>query len=167
MAFRLDLRTGTFSDPFFTFGRGNEMKRTFTLLILIGVVYFGTTHHFMELIQTAHADQKTDIISDAFNNKRSGIQVTGVGKVTRILSDDTEGSKHQRFILKLSSDQTILIAHNIDLSPRIEALKVGDTISFYGVYEWNSKGGTVHWTHHDPSKKHVDGWLKKGSKTYQ
>lgn len=91
----------------------------------------------------------------------------GIGKVTRILSDDTEGSKHQRFILKLSSGLTILIAHNIDLAPRIESLKNGDTISFYGVYEWNAKGGTVHWTHHDPNKKHIGGWLKKGSKIYQ
>jgi hypothetical protein len=143
------------------------MKRTLTLLILIGAIYFGTTHPSIEIIQSAHADPKTDIISEAFKNKISGIQVTGTGTVTKVLSDDTEGSKHQRLILTLSSGQTILIAHNIDLAPRIESLKIGDVISFSGVYEWNSKGGTVHWTHHDPQRKHVDGWLKRGSKTYQ
>jgi hypothetical protein len=143
------------------------MKRTCTLLILIGAVYFGATHSSIELIQSAHADAKTDILSDAFNTKTSGIQAKGEGTVTKVLSDDTEGSKHQRFILKLPSGQTILIAHNIDLAPRVKSLKVGDTISFYGVYEWNSKGGTVHWTHHDPKRRHVGGWLKNGSITYR
>ena len=143
------------------------MKRIFTALILIGLVYFGANYLPIDLIQSVHAGQNDDAISNAFKNNRSGIQVSGSGKVIRILSDDTDGSQHQRFILKLASNQTILIAHNIDLAPRVESLKVGDTISFYGVYEWNSKGGTVHWTHHDPKRRHVGGWLKKGSKTYK
>ena len=143
------------------------MKRIFTALILIGLVYFGVNYLSIDLVQSVHAGQNNDTISNAFKNNQSGIQVSGTGKVTRILSDDTAGSKHQRFILKLPSNQTILIAHNIDLAPRVESLKIGDTISFYGVYEWNSKGGTVHWTHHDPKRRHIGGWLKKGSQTYQ
>lgn len=143
------------------------MKRIFIGLILIAAVYFGATHYAIEFVPSAHAEQKSDLLSEAFKNQRSGVQVMGAGIVTKILSDDTDGSRHQRFILKLSSDQTILIAHNIDLAPRIEGLKIGDAVSFHGVYEWNSKGGTVHWTHHDPSKKHIGGWLKKGSQTYQ
>jgi hypothetical protein len=127
----------------------------------------GANYLSIDLIQSVHAAQSNDAIANAFKNNQSGIQVSGTGKVRRILSDDTEGSKHQRFILKLSSNQTILIAHNIDLAPRVEPIKVGDAISFYGVYEWNSKGGTVHWTHHDPRGKHVCGWLKKGSKIYK
>ena len=61
----------------------------------------------------------------------------------------------------------ILVAHNIDLSPKIEDLKVGDSVEFYGEYEWNNKGGVIHWTHHDPRKKHKDGWLKHKGKIYQ
>ena len=143
------------------------MKRIFTVLILIGLVNFGANYLSIDLIQSVHAGQNNDAISNAFKNNQRGIQVSGSGKVIRILSDDIEGSKHQRFILKLPSNQTILIAHNIDLAPRVESLKIGDTISFCGVYEWNSKGGTVHWTHHDPRRRHVSGWLKKGSKTYK
>ena len=97
----------------------------------------------------------------------SDIQVQGVGKVIKVLKDDTKGSQHQRFLLKLPSNLTILIAHNIDLASRVEDLKAGDTIEFYGEYEWNNKGGVIHWTHHDPRKKHQDGWLKHNGVIYQ
>ena len=106
-------------------------------------------------------------LQDAYNNHKSDIQVQGVGTVVRILSDDNKGSRHQKFILKLSSGQTILIAHNIDLAPRINSISKGDQVQFYGEYEWNKKGGVVHWTHKDPRGYHVGGWLKHKGKTYQ
>lgn len=106
-------------------------------------------------------------IQDAFNNHKSDVQVQGVGTVIRILSDDNKGSRHQKFILKLSTGQTILIAHNIDLAPRVNSILNGDQIQFYGEYEWNKKGGVVHWTHKDPNGYHVGGWLKHKGKIYQ
>jgi len=106
-------------------------------------------------------------LTRAFNNQQSDIQVTGVGTVIRKLSDDIKGSRHQRFILKLTSGQSLLVAHNIDLAPRINSLDEGDRVEFYGEYEWNSKGGVVHWTHHDPRGNHENGWLKHNGSTYQ
>ena len=106
-------------------------------------------------------------IKNAYKNRKSNIQVKGSGKVMRVLSDDKKGSKHQRFIIKLSSGHTLLIAHNIDIASRIPKLKLGRIVKFYGEYEWNSKGGVIHWTHHDPQKKHVDGWLKYQGKIYK
>jgi hypothetical protein len=61
----------------------------------------------------------------------------------------------------------LLVAHNIDLAPKIETLKVGDKIGFFGEYEWNNKGGTLHWTHRDPRGRHVSGWLKHAERVYQ
>lgn len=107
------------------------------------------------------------VIDKAYSEKRSDVQVQGVGVVVKVLSDDNKGSRHQRFLLKLSSKRTLLVAHNIDLSPRIENLKEGDSVEFYGEYEWNDKGGVIHWTHHDPRKKHKDGWLKHNGQIYQ
>ncbi|MDE1266260.1 DUF3465 domain-containing protein, partial [Vibrio aestuarianus] len=37
----------------------------------------------------------------------------------------------------------------------------------YGEYEWNKKGGVMHWTHNDPNNKHPHGWLKHNGKTYE
>jgi predicted metalloprotease len=109
----------------------------------------------------------TSDIESAYNNQRSDVQVSGSGIVVRNLRDDEEGSRHQKFILKLSGGKTVLVAHNIDLASRISDLKTGDRIDFYGEYEWNALGGVLHWTHHDPGRRHKDGWLKHKGKTYQ
>ncbi len=106
-------------------------------------------------------------IADVSAEWQSGTQVSGEGTVSRVLGDDTMGDRHQRFILTLDSGRTLLIAHNINLAPRIESLREGDTVSFSGEYEWNDKGGVVHWTHRDPQGQHEAGWLKHRGRIYQ
>jgi len=113
------------------------------------------------------ADPAPDAMAAAFADRQSGIAVEGKGTVAKILGDDSLGDRHQRFILRLPSGQTVLVAHNIDLAPRVEPLTVGDTIAFRGEYEWNDKGGIVHWTHHDPQGQHADGWLKHSGRTFE
>ena len=106
-------------------------------------------------------------IGRAFKNRTSNVQVEGEGVVTRILADDLDGSRHQRFIVRLASGQTILIAHNIDIAPRVAGLQEGDSLRFYGEYLWNEDGGKIHWTHKDPNGRHVAGWIKHNGRTYQ
>ncbi len=118
-------------------------------------------------IQSPQSQSTDTLLRDAFNNHQSNLQVQGESVVSRILPDDTKGSRHQKFILRLSHGQTILVAHNIDLAPRIRGLEVGDTVEFYGEYEWNEKGGVIHWTHHDPDGRHVGGWLMHDGNVYQ
>ena len=108
-----------------------------------------------------------DPIAAARANRESGVIVEGRGTVEKILGDDSLGDRHQRFILRLASGQTVLVAHNIDLAPRVEPLAVGDTVTFRGEYEWNDKGGIVHWTHHDPQGQHPGGWLRHSGRTFQ
>lgn len=107
-----------------------------------------------------------EVIRKAFDSKLSNVQVQSVGHVKALLRDDNEGSCHQKFILALDNGLTVLVAHNIDLSPRIDNLKKGDTVEFFGEYEYSNQGGVIHWTHHDPQKRHEDGWLKHNGKTY-
>ncbi len=110
------------------------------------------------------ADQQ---LLDAYKNQKSDLQVQGTGTVKRILPDDNEGSRHQKFILQMDTGQSILIAHNIDLAPRIDSLHKGERVEFYGEYEWSKQGGVVHWTHDDPAGRHAHGWLKHKGKIYQ
>lgn len=106
-------------------------------------------------------------VHQAFERQQSDLQVQGAGIVSSVLPDDLEGSRHQRFILDLGQGHSLLIAHNIDLAPRLEGIKKGDRVEFHGEYEWNPKGGVVHWTHHDPAGRHTGGWLKHDGQTYQ
>jgi hypothetical protein len=108
-----------------------------------------------------------DPIGRAFKTRTSNVEVEGEGVVTRILTDDLAGSRHQRFVVRLASGQTVLIAHNIDIAPRVDGLRKGDGIRFKGEYVWNEQGGMVHWTHHDPEGRHVAGWLKHNGRSYQ
>ena len=105
-------------------------------------------------------------ISELFANKTSGVMVTGTATVKKILRDDLEGSRHQRFILRLEDGHTVLVAHNIDLAPRVP-IEEADTVEFHGQYEWNDQGGVVHWTHHDPDGFHEGGWIRAGGRVYE
>jgi hypothetical protein len=125
------------------------------LIFILFVALFGYKQMFAGKIKNLYAQKKSDV------------QVMDKGVVVKILSDDNIGSRHQKFILKLDSGITVMITHNIDLAKRINSLSIGDEVEFYGEYEYNSKGGVVHWTHHDPKKYHKNGWLKHNGVTYQ
>ena len=107
------------------------------------------------------------LIAEAFRNGRSNVQLGGEGRVVRILPDDNKGSRHQKFLLELDSGHTLLVAHNIDLAPRVEDLREGEQLEFYGEYEWNQTGGVIHRTHHDPKGVHPGGWLKYQNRVYK
>ncbi len=106
-------------------------------------------------------------LMEAYRNGESDVIVEGVGRVERLLADDLEGSRHQRFILRLASGQSLLVSHNIDVAPRIDTLRVGDEVRFRGEYEWNDRGGVLHWTHDDPKDWHADGWLEHDGVRYE
>ncbi len=107
------------------------------------------------------------LLQQAFENRQSNLQVRIAGHVSRLLPDDRDGSRHQRFVLRLASGQTLLVAHNIDLAPRIDGLEVDDRVELFGEYEWNPRGGVIHWTHHDPRGSHEDGWIRHRGRLYQ
>lgn len=116
----------------------------------------------------------TDLVLPSLRNVQtlyaqhaSYVQVEDTGRVVKVMSDDNKGARHQRFLVKVASGQTLLFAHNIDLAGRIENIKTGDNVEFRGEYIWNEKGGIVHWTHRDPQGHHYDGWIKHNGNTYQ
>lgn len=143
----------------------------FLLLALLAILgFFSRNHHFKgQLFNSSQVseDNSDAALLHAFENRLSDKQLGGKGVVIKLLPDDNKGRRHQKFILQLVTGQTLLVAHNIDLAPRIKSLQKGDVVHFYGEYEWNEKGGIIHWTHHDPKGGHPGGWLKHQGKIYQ
>lgn len=117
-------------------------------------------------VPTISAEQ-SDQIMEAIHRRASDVNVSFSAIVVKVLPDDNEGSRHQRFIVRLHSGSTVLISHNIDLAPRVEHLAAGDQVRVSGQFEWNDKGGVVHWTHHDPNHRRSGGWIKYKDKLYQ
>lgn len=139
------------------------MKKLAVLLAVVAFAYVAH-HYYAQTYVGPPADG--EFVETAVMHSVRG-EVTGTGTVMRVLPDDTDGARHQRFILRLASGQTLLVAHNIDIAPRVSPLSVGDTVEYRGEYAWNDKGGVVHWTHHDPSGNHLAGWLKHDGQTFQ
>ncbi len=141
-------------------------KILIAVMVLIGAYY--AVEQSAPVFQRSPASQPANAeLIRAIGERRTGYQVQGSGTVARVLSDDNDGSRHQRFILELDSGQTLLVAHNIDLAPRVGGLRLGDTVSFFGEYEWNDRGGLIHWTHHDPAGQHVEGWIEHNGKRHK
>ncbi len=137
------------------------------ILLVIIAVFFFIADYYKNTSTEPNLPAHSTTVEKAYKKQLQSVQVSGSGTVVKILPDDLKGSKHQKFILKVTNNLTILIAHNIDLAPKITTLKKGDTVTFHGEHEFNNKGGVVHWTHHDPRKTHEDGWLKHKDKTYK
>ncbi len=115
----------------------------------------------LELVLTPDA-----FVDSLHRTNTSNVQVLVRGVATRLLADDLEGDKHQRFILRLRSGQTLLVAHNIDLAGRVPASALNKTVYVHGEYEWNAEGGVVHWTHKDPDNVHPAGWIQYDGDKY-
>jgi hypothetical protein len=144
------------------------MKKLALLIVVIALVYGYVHEQGISIPSLGSLSRNPESsLQEAYRNQRSDLQVQGAGTVTKVLRDDLEGSRHQRFILTTDTGQTLLVAHNIDIAPRINGLKTGDTVEFFGEYEWNPKGGVIHWTHRDPDHRHVGGWLRHQGRTYQ
>lgn len=146
-----DVYIGTRGEEVYVYGK-----------IFNGLSSVGIIGDYIELEADSDA-----LLAQLFADGQSDVQVYGTGTVIAILPDDLSGSRHQRFIVILKSGQTLLIAHNIDLAPRIDTLSINDRIEFFGEYEWNDKGGVIHWTHHDPQEMHVNGWIFHNHTIYQ
>jgi len=104
-------------------------------------------------------------LNKSFSKRDTGTWIEVKGFVKRLLSDDNDGSRHQRFIMDIGAGRTLLIAHNIDLVDRVP-LGLGDRVRVRGMYEWNDLGGLVHWTHHDPLGVEDGGFVRYRARIY-
>lgn len=147
--------------------------KNLALMLALALILFGCQQPSADTSQPLQTSTPESIsalnntaIERAFASKKSDVQVRGKGLVVKILADDNKGAKHQKFLVNINPQQTLLFAHNIDLAPRVP-LQVGDEVAFNGEYVYNPKGGIIHWTHHAPQGGHEAGWVMLNGKKYQ
>lgn len=129
----------------------------------------GTREGVEPLPQRSAAGSTADgesAIRNLIDTRTSGQMVELHAEVVKVLPDDNEGSRHQRLLLKLETGGTVLVAHNIDLAERVPVAE-HEWITVYGQYEWNDKGGVLHWTHHDPKDWREGGWIEHAGLRYE
>lgn len=154
------------------------MKKLFSLIALVIivsgiVVYYNEDAPKKELTNSSFGTESSATINNnstlvtLYQHRLTNIEVEGQGVIIKTLKDDVTGLRHQRLLLKINNQQTVLITHNIDLAPRINNPEIGQILIFKGEYVWNKKGGFIHWTHKDPKGKHPNGWLIYHNKRYQ
>ena len=125
---------------------------------------------FLLLLSSACAPATSDnaAVERDYAEKRSTVEVTAEGAVTRVLADESGPSGlHQRFIIRLAgSTQTVLVENNVTIGQRAPVL-VGDDVIVHGEYVWNDQGGLIHFTHHDPAPAHEGVWIELKGVRYQ
>ncbi len=108
------------------------------------------------------------LVQSLFKAGTSDAWIECAGEVVHILPTDNEGHRHQVFLVEVGPKITLKIAHNIDLADPVP-IQRGDRVEMKGEYEWNDKGGVLHWTHHNPSPNPIKpgGWIKHKGKLYE
>jgi hypothetical protein len=145
--------------------QGLAKRRGLRWLVLLLAVVSSLQYFSVELPRDGAIALESPL-QQAFEKRQSGVWVETEGKVVKRLQDDRHGARHQRFIIRLAGGQTLLVSHNIDLAPKVP-LRQGDRVGLRGRYEWNEKGGLIHWTHHDPQGRRQGGWIEHAGKTYR
>ncbi len=120
------------------------------------------------------AGESTDPLRAAITQGLEDVWLTTTARVSKVLPDDNDGSRHQRFIIAIEPEarsphgmqDTVMIAHNIDLAPRAP-IQVGDTVTIRGEYIYKDNGGVIHWTHHDPRGRKQGGWIEHNGTRYE
>lgn len=143
------------------------MNRSRTLFVIVILLLLGGALYLQRSGYVTEDDAGLrGSVEDLHRRGVSNVFVEVNGTVDRLLADDNIGSRHQRFILELSSGHTVLVSHNIDLAERVP-LNSGTFVTLRGEYEWNDQGGVVHWTHHDPQGRIEGGWIEVDGVRYR
>jgi hypothetical protein len=95
--------------------------------------------------------------------------VIGRGTVLGVLG--TRGGpsgEHEGFLLKLDQqcDLLVRVETNVDITGPVP-LEMGEIVTVKGQFEDDASGGVIHWTHHDPSGRHVSGYVEADGKLYE
>ncbi len=106
-------------------------------------------------------------IEFAYKQQRGGMQVTSLGRIVKILDNQSTPYAAQQILIRLNSGRKLIIKHNIEIAKPVVDLKVGEVLQFSGIYKWNHKGGMILSTHYEAANPKRSGWLMYRDIVYQ
>ncbi len=105
-------------------------------------------------------------LNDAINKHQNVYFLEAASlKVTKLLADDQQGLRHQKFEVVTSQGQKVLCVYNLDQGQRIP-LQVGDQVDVGGEFKWTKYGALLHWLHEDSRDKRPDGYVDLEGRRY-
>lgn len=107
----------------------------------------------------------SDIIRAVNDQRRVDFVEGGNMVVQKILPDDRNGLRHQKWVVRLSNGKQMDAVYNLDMCPRVK-IKEGDKIAMGGQFIWTNKGALLHWLHHDPRGNRPDGFVYANGQFY-
>jgi hypothetical protein len=105
----------------------------------------------------------------AFDSQSSRVEVVAEGDVTRVLGVRAgRTSPHQGFLVRLDSGCAVVVRveANTDFTGTMP-IQRGSRVAVKGEYEFDPRGGVIHWTHRDPRGRHESGYVQLGGQYYQ
>ena len=117
----------------------------------------------------AGCQASTSSVADAQRACSSGtshVEIHVAGKIARYLGTrNSESGEHEGFLVTpRGSSAHLLIEDNVNITGFIP-MRNGDSVELQGQYECND--GVVHWTHHDPSGRHIMGYVVVNGRRFQ
>ncbi len=146
---------------------------TFAIIIVSAIVNFSSKNEVTQPVK----NETTAVSNSAINNSEvlKSISIKKESKfieiqnatVQQLLRDDNRGIRHQKWLVQINPDTTIMVVYNIDLAERVP-LTVGDTINLGGELVFDDRTGEplMHWTHEDPRHKRRMGYVLFNGKKY-
>ena len=94
------------------------------------------------------------------------VEVHLSGTIARYLGTRySQSGRHEGFLVRTRDFAAPLkIEDNVEITGFIP-MRTGDSVELQGQYECND--GVIHWTHHDPSGRHLSGYVIVNGRRFQ
>lgn len=134
-------------------------------VVVIGLLGFGVASQVWQAQSSYNAEPGFKVLADAYFNKESGMMAEVQGQVTRLIMDEEESAREQKFVIYAISGQSLLVTHDLSRSDRIP-VAIGDKVMVRGEYVWSEPGGTLVWTTRDNGSGGRNGWIEHKGERY-
>lgn len=132
------------------------------VLVALGLGIFYLRTHGPATVTVSEARRQTaagcTAAVTAFRRHESGLWLTLSAHVERLLPDSIGRYDHQRFIVRCSGGQTVLVVNDVSVGERVP-VRPGDWVGVKGQYIWDGLGGLIHFTHHSSGGSGPSGWI--------